>query len=90
MGQVMITIEFYGIPRQRAGRATLTVAANTVAAVLDAVQRECPQLTEMVGADGRLTPHYLLSRDGKEFVTDLRQRLDEGERLLLLSADVGG
>ena len=84
-----ITIEFYGIPRQRAGRAELTVRADTVAEVLAAVQRECPRLAGLESA-GRLAPHYLLSLHGHQFVTDLHQRLRDGDRLLLLSADAGG
>jgi molybdopterin converting factor small subunit len=85
-----VTVEFYGMPRQRAGRAELTVAAATVAEVLAAVARACPRLADLVREDGRLAPHYLLSLDGREFVADPRQALRPGERLLLLSADAGG
>ena len=85
----LVTVEFYGIPRQRAGRAELTVRADTVAEVLAAVERECPRLAGL-GDAGRLAPHYLLSLHGHQFVTDLRQRLRDGDRLLLLSADAGG
>ena len=85
-----VTVEFFGIPRQRAGRAELIVEADTVAQVLVAVQRACPGLTGLVRTDGRLAPHYLLSVDGQRFVSEPDEPLRSGERLLLLSADAGG
>jgi molybdopterin converting factor small subunit len=85
-----VTVEFYGVPRLRAGRAELAVAAGTVAAVLAAVEASCPGLKGLVTAGGRLDPHYLLSVDGRRFVSDGREPLRPGERLLLLSADAGG
>ncbi len=85
-----VTVEFYGIPRQRAGRAELSVAARTVAELLEAVELACPGLTGLRRADGRPAPHYLLSLEGREFVTEPAQLLRPGDRVLLLSADAGG
>jgi hypothetical protein len=85
-----VTVEFYGIPRLRAGRPELAVRATTVAEALVAVEQACPGLAGLVQSEGRLAPHYLLSLDGRRFVTDARQPLRPGERLLLLSADAGG
>ena len=84
-----VTVEFFGIPRRRAGRAELAVPAGTVAELLAAVERACPALAGLV-REGRVSPHYLLSLDGQRFVTDLRQAVRPGERVLLLSADAGG
>ena len=89
-GAPAVTIEFYGVPRERAGRADLTVAAATVGEALAAVVRSCPRLSSLVRADGRLAPQYLLSLDGQRFLTDPGQALRPGDRLLLLSADAGG
>ena len=50
----------------------------------------CPGLAGLVRADGQLAPHYLVSVDGKQFVSDLQRSLRAGDRLLLLSADAGG
>jgi molybdopterin converting factor small subunit len=86
----LVTVEFYGVPRQRAGRAELTVAAHTVAELLAAVERECPGLAGLRRADGRLAAHYLLSIDGRQFVSDADHDLRPGNRVLLLSADAGG
>ena len=86
----MVTVEFYGVPRQRAGRAELTVAARTIADLLEAIEEACPGLAELRRPDGQLAGHYLLSIEGRQFVTDVRQELRPGERVLLLSADAGG
>ena len=85
-----LIVEFYGIPRQRAGRAELRVPAGTVSDVLAAIQSRCPALAGLVRADGRLGPHYLLSVNGQSFIRDGSVRLGPGDRVLLLSADAGG
>jgi molybdopterin converting factor small subunit len=85
-----VTVEFYGVPRQRAGRAELTVNAGSMAEVLSQVEQACPRLAGLVQPDGALSSHYLLSLNGEQFATDLRQDLAPGSRVLLLSADAGG
>jgi hypothetical protein len=85
-----VTVEFYGVPRRRAGRAELTVDAVTAAAALARVAAACPDLGPLVTPDGRLARQYLLSVDGERFVADLAELLPAGTRLLLLSADAGG
>ena len=86
----IVTVEFYGVPRQRAGRAELPVAAGTVAEVLHAVERDCPGMKGLMTAAGGLSPQYLISLDGEEFVTDFHRTLLSGSRVLVLSADAGG
>jgi molybdopterin converting factor small subunit len=85
-----VTVEFYGVPRARAGRKEITVRAATAAEALSAVVETCPALGSLRRPDGRLSAQYLLSLDGERFVTDLSQPLRPGDRLLLLSADAGG
>jgi molybdopterin converting factor small subunit len=85
-----VTVEFYGIPRHRAGRSELVVSAATVAESLAAVERACPGLADLIRPDGKLAPHYLLSVNGETFVKDVRQALSPGDHLLVLSADAGG
>jgi hypothetical protein len=89
-GPADVTVEFFGVPRLRAGRPALSVRAGTVAEALALVQAVCPALAGLVRPDGQLAGHYLVSVDGRHFVTDLGQRLRPGDRLLLLSADAGG
>jgi molybdopterin converting factor small subunit len=88
--QGQVTVEFFGIPRRRAGRAELVAPAGPVADLLQFIERSCPELRGLRQADGRLSPHYLLSLSGDQFVSDPRQQLRPGDRLLLLSADAGG
>ena len=54
------------------------------------VEAACPGLRGMRQPDGGLAAHYLLSLDGREFVTDLHQNVSPGGRVLILSADAGG
>ena len=84
-----VIVEFYGIPRQRAGRTELAVRAGTVGAALRAVMKACPDLHDVL-KDEKLAPYYRLSRAGECFVTDLDECVAPGDRLLLLSADAGG
>ena len=86
----MVTVEFYGIPRQRAGRADLNVPAGNVAELLAAIAQHCPALADLRRPDGRLAAHYLISLDGRCFINDPGSELRPGDRVLLLSADAGG
>jgi hypothetical protein len=90
MSLPVVIVEFFGVPRVRAGRAEMSVAAATAAEALAAVAAVCPALAGTRTADGQLAPQYLLSLDGGRFVTDLTQPMRPGDRLLLLSADAGG
>ena len=90
MSPPAVTVEFFGLPRARAGRAEMTVAAATAGEALTAILAACPALADLCRSDGRLAPHYLLSLDGERFVINLAETLPPGARLLLLSADAGG
>jgi hypothetical protein len=85
-----VIVELFGIPRRRAGRAELRLPAGTVTEVLAALEQACPGLADLRTPAGDLAPHYLLSLDGREFVAEPQRLLARGDRLLLLSADVGG
>ena len=87
---VQVTVEFYGIPRQRAGRQEIVVSASTVGGALKEVARACPALKNLLQSDGRLSPHYLVSIGGQEFVSDLGRLLQSGDEVVLFSADAGG
>lgn len=85
-----VTVELFGIPRQCAGRAEVAVRAGTVGELLAEVARACPALSGMIQPNGRLAPQYLLSLDGQRFLQEPHERLQPGDRVLLLSADAGG
>jgi hypothetical protein len=85
-----VTVEFLGMPRQRAGQPELVVPAGSVSDVLRTVQRQCPGLADLIAESGQLAAHYLVSIDGSGFVNDPGDLLEPGRRILLLSADAGG
>jgi hypothetical protein len=89
-GPGKVIVEFFGVPRLRAGRTELAVPSGSVAELLAAIEKECPGLEGLRQADGGLSPHYLLSLDGHAFLTDWQQEIHPGSRILLLSADAGG
>jgi molybdopterin converting factor small subunit len=86
----VVTVELFGVPRLRAGRAEVEAPAGSVSDVLAVVERTCPGLGRLRGADGRLSPHYLLSLDGRRFLGEPGETLRDGDHVLLLSADAGG
>ena len=88
-GPKNVTVEFLGIPRQRAGRAELMVAAGTVAEALTAIERSCPRFTDL-RSEGKLAPQYILSVNGRRFLRELNYGLAPGDRIVVLSADAGG
>lgn len=85
-----VVVEFFGMPRQRAGCAELTVPASSLSEALAQVERLCPGLRGLRRPDGTLAPYYLVSIDGREFVRDMEKPLSPGTHILLLSADAGG
>lgn len=89
-GNGLVVVEFFGVPRQRAGRAEVLVAPGTVAEVLQAVAQVCPGLADWQQPNGLLAAHYLLSLNGKQFLAEATLPLRPGDRLLVLSADAGG
>jgi molybdopterin converting factor small subunit len=82
-------VEFLGIPRERAGTSELQVEARTLGQLLGALALRCPALGELITPQG-LHPSIAANLNGDAFVSDLATPLAENDRLLILSADVGG
>jgi hypothetical protein len=89
-----LVVEFFGIPRQRAGcarcelqfdgpHATLRQALTRLADLFPGLQGECVD-------KGRLSPGYTANLAGNQFITNPDFRLVDGAELLILSADAGG
>ena len=85
-----VIVEFFGIPRQRAGRTELSVPAGSLQEVLTAVQEQCPALHDLRKADGKIAGHYRVSLEGERFLTNAQEILPPNSHVLILSADVGG
>ena len=87
---MLIRVEFYGVPRHRAGVAGMEVEAATLGDAVRELRRHLPQLAEICLADGRLCAVYLANLNARIFVSDPATRLAAGDCLLVLSSDVGG
>jgi molybdopterin converting factor small subunit len=82
-------VEFLGIPRERTGVSEVVIEAETLGQVLVTLGERFPALRDLIAAGG-LHPSIAANLNGDAFVRDPRTRLAEGDRLLILSADVGG
>lgn len=91
-----ITVEFFGIPRQRAGCAMLEIElpecerTATLGEILEALAMQLPNFARDCLIQNRLKPGYIASISGRSFITHPETLIHEGETLLILSADVGG
>jgi molybdopterin converting factor small subunit len=89
-GLPRVVVEFYGVPRHRAGRAELVLHAASLGQALEEVVRACPALADLRKPDGRPAPSYLVSLNGERFLSGPDEPVREGDRVLILSADAGG
>ena len=82
-------VEFFGIPRERAGVAELDIDAATVGELLESLAERFPGLRELIAHDG-LHSSVTLNLNGDRFVNDPDVQLAQDDHVLLLSADAGG
>jgi molybdopterin converting factor small subunit len=82
-------VEFLGIPRERTGISELEIEAANLGQLLGTLATRFPALSELITGN---TLHTSLAANlnGHAFVRDPATPLAEGDRLLILSADVGG
>ena len=85
-----IRIEFYGVPRLRAGRREVCVHAGSLGEAIVALEHACPALSGCVITAGSLLPAYRFSLNGQTFVSNPLTRLAPGDSLVLVAADAGG
>jgi sulfur-carrier protein len=83
-------VEFFGVPRQRAGAAVLEVQAETFGQLLTNLVMRVPPLGALVDGDGRLHKSFAASLNGDRFISEPETRLANGDHVLILSADAGG
>ena len=85
-----IHIEFFGIPRTRAGVARLDVEADSLHEALQAIAEQLPGWADTCLSGGRLQRGLIANLNGQRFVSDPDTVLNPGDAVLILSADVGG
>lgn len=86
-----VEIEFFGLPRQRAGVDRCAVAAGTLGQILETLARQLPGLVpDILEARGRPSRHLLIALDGQTIVDDLARPIARGQTLVFISAQAGG
>ena len=85
-----VTIELFGIPRQRAGVAETTAHGSSLGEVLSDLESRFPGLASACIEEGRLRPGFVANVGGNRFIADPATKITEGDSLLILSADAGG
>jgi len=82
-------VEFFGIPRERAGVAEVEVDAETLGQLLAMLAARFPALRELI-IGGRLDTSIAANLNGDAFVSDPGTALTADDHVLLISADAGG
>jgi molybdopterin converting factor small subunit len=82
-------VEFFGVPRERAGVAQVDVSADTLGELLSTLASRLPSLAEFI-VDKRLHPSFTANLNGDVFVSDPATPLTKDDCVLILSADAGG
>ena len=94
VAQTKVDVEFYGVPRQRAGVDGVQLAfptSSVVAAdVIEALVRRFPTLSNGCLENGWLHASCAANVDGCDFISDPTTPLSCGQTLLVMSADAGG
>ena len=85
-----ITVEFYGIPRSRAGVERTTAAGLTLGEVLADLGSRYPALAAACLDGRRLKSGFTANLRGERFLTEPDTPLQPGDTILLLSLDAGG
>ncbi len=82
-------VEFFGIPRERAGVAGIEVRAETLGQLFATLAVEIPSFDGLIG-EHQLHSCFVANLNGDRFVSDPGTPLRENDRVLILSADAGG
>jgi molybdopterin converting factor small subunit len=86
-------IQFFGVPRARAGLSGLELNAETLGELLTTLAAQIPSFGKFIGTDeqgSHLHPAFVANLNGDRFVRDPRTPLAENDCLMILSADAGG
>jgi len=87
---MLIDVEFFGIPRARAGVEKTTSRGDCLGDVLADLAARFPDLAETCIDQRRLRPGFTANLRGERFVTAPETPLNAGDTLLLLTLDAGG
>lgn len=85
-----VRVEFYGIPRARAGVAQAIAAGNTLGELVRSLSQMFPALSEYCFDGPQFRPGYTANVSGDRFTTDPTTPLNDGVTVLIMSLDAGG
>lgn len=89
-----LTVEFYGIPRQRAGLASLSLRdeerPDTLGQLWDQLGKQLPDFRAYCVEGNTLSRHCTANLDGQRFVADSQTPLSDVALVLVMSSDAGG
>lgn len=89
-----ITVEFFGIARERAGRPNLEICCGTESTRLGDVLLEVAEQLPVLAGECLLGEHpqvgFLVNINARRFLADPDAPIHAGDHVLLMSADVGG
>lgn len=85
-----VHVEFLGIPRTYADCAEIEIEAATLGESFGAVAVRLPRLAEKCFTGDALRSGYLAAVNGRVFTSHSGYELRPGDRVQILSADVGG
>jgi len=82
-------VELFGIPRERAGVASVDLDAATLGQLVTALSTRFPGIRDLVTPSG-FCPTVVANLNGDRFIQDPGTPIEEGDCVLVLSADAGG
>ena len=85
-----IRVEFYGIPRQRAGVEVIELEAASLGNVFQQLREKLPTFAKACLDEEGLQPTFMANINGESFTTDPQTPLHPGDIVMILSADAGG
>ncbi|RLS80243.1 MAG: hypothetical protein DWI00_01065 [Planctomycetota bacterium] len=85
-----VQVEFYGIPRARAGVAQAKATATTLGDLALSLSQLFPGLGECCFDGPHFRPGYTANLSGDRFTTDPTTPISDGDTILILSLDAGG
>jgi len=92
-----VTIEFYGIARERVGRDHIDVEGHSLGEVMSELGTQFPEFArDCLSTDDNesgvktLNQFFIASLGKDRFISDPQTPLVDGDFLLILSADAGG
>ncbi|MCA9044565.1 MAG: MoaD/ThiS family protein [Planctomycetaceae bacterium] len=85
-----VTVEFFGIPRERAGTSSVAIRAKTLGHVVELLAARFPEFASHCFDGNGISTHCLVAVNAVHFTRDLNWKLAPGDTVQFLSADVGG